>query len=135
MTRGNATDSSLYIKSRPLQGQSPYIINSGIQYLSLENGWSVTVNYNKIGPRIYIVGSKNEPDIWEQGRDMIDLQLGKSLLKNRLDVRMNIQNLLAQKQYFFQDHNHNEKFDKDVDQTIWMNTFGRIVSFSAAYKF
>ncbi len=122
--------------TRPLQGQSPYIINAGIQYLNYERGISFTANYNKVGQRIAIVGTTNEPDIWENGRDVIDLQVGKSFLKKKnLDVRFNLKDLLAQKQFFFQDRNHNEKLDQTSDNLIWVTTFGRTYSFNVSYKF
>jgi outer membrane receptor protein involved in Fe transport len=122
-------------KNRPLQGQSPYIINSGIQYFNNKSGWTVSANYNKVGQRIYIVGYVNEPDIWENGRDVIDLQAGKSFFKNKLDIRVNLKDVLAQNQYFFQDHNHNHKLDKSQDNLIWVANYGRTISMNITYKF
>lgn len=120
---------------RPLQGQSPYIVNSGIQYYNSKTGLSLSANYNKVGQRIYIVGSTNEPDIWENGRDMIDLQVGKTFFKNKLDIRFNLKDLLAQNQYFFQDNNHNKALDTSTDNLIWVSNFGRTISMNVAYKF
>lgn len=121
--------------SRPLQGQSPYIINTGLQYMNTENGWSMSVNYNKVGQRIAIVGTVNEPDIWENGRDLLDFQIGKSFLKNKMDIKVNVKDILAQKQYFFQDRNHNNKFDITTDNHIWVTNYGTTTSVSFTYKF
>jgi TonB-dependent receptor len=121
--------------SRPLQGQSPYIINSGIQYFNTKTGWSLSASYNKVGQRIYIVGYVNEPDIWENGRDMIDLQAGKTFFKNKLEIRVNLKDLLAQNQYFFQDHNHNNKMDLQKDNIMWTTNYGRTISLNITYKF
>jgi outer membrane receptor protein involved in Fe transport len=120
--------------TRPLQGQSPYIINAGIAYFDYNNGLSFAINYNKTGQRIAIVGTANEPDIWENGRDVIDIQLGKSFLKNRLDVRFNIKDVLAQDLYFFQDRNHNSRFDMTKDNHIWVTNFGQVLSINIGYK-
>lgn len=133
VTNNNAA--SYAITSRPLQGQSPYIINCGLQYFNYETGWSFSTSYNKVGPRIYIVGTANEPNIWENGRDMIDLQAGKSFLKNKLDVRFNIKDLLAQDHYFFQDNNNNAKLDRTSDNLIWVTNYGLTCSMNASYKF
>ena len=38
--------------NRPLQGQSPYIINSGLFYTNKKEDFNVTLSYNVIGPRI-----------------------------------------------------------------------------------
>jgi TonB-dependent receptor len=123
------------ISDRPLQGQSPYIINSGISYLNIKNGFSVSANYNKVGQRIYIVGSVNEPDIWENGRDVVDLQASKSFFKNKVELRFTLKDLLAQKVYFFQDNNHNQKFDASSDNQIWVANYGRTITMTATYKF
>jgi TonB-dependent receptor len=120
---------------RPLQGQSPYIINSGLQYYNAKTGWSASVSYNRVGQRIYIVGTVNEPSIWENGRDLIDAQIGKSLMKDKLDIRLTVKDVFAQKQYFFQDNNGNKALDTDTDNLIWVNTFGRTFSINVSYKF
>lgn len=123
------------VKSRPLQGQSPYIINSGIQYANYDKGWTISASYNKVGQRIAIVGTENEPDIWENGRDVIDLQVGKTFFKNKLDIRFNLRDLLAQKQTFFLDRNHNQKLDNGTDDLVWVTTYGRTISMNISYKF
>ncbi len=44
-------------KDRPLQGQSPYIVNAGLYYTSSEKiGLSASLLYNIIGKRIVGVG-------------------------------------------------------------------------------
>ncbi|MGV3509107.1 MAG: TonB-dependent receptor domain-containing protein, partial [Sphingobacteriaceae bacterium] len=42
--------------NRSLQGQSPYLINSGLQYFAPKNGIGFSVLYNRIGSRISDVG-------------------------------------------------------------------------------
>ncbi|MBK8882517.1 MAG: TonB-dependent receptor [Bacteroidales bacterium] len=43
-------------RDRPLQGQSPYMVNAGIFYYNDEKGLTVTTMYNVIGKRIVAVG-------------------------------------------------------------------------------
>ncbi|MBO9658949.1 MAG: TonB-dependent receptor, partial [Chitinophagaceae bacterium] len=43
--------------NRPIQGQSPYLINGGLQYASRANGWNATLLYNRVGNRLALVGS------------------------------------------------------------------------------
>jgi len=60
---------------RPLQGQSPYIVNFGLFYQKPEKGFMASLVYNRIGKRIIAVGrpSPNEwesiPDIYEMPRN------------------------------------------------------------------
>lgn len=43
--------------NRPLQGQSPYIINAGLNYNDTKKGLQLNINYNVIGKRIFAVGN------------------------------------------------------------------------------
>ena len=115
---------------RPLQGQSPYIINSGIYFNT--DKFNMNLSYNMIGPRIYIVGNTQEPSVWEQGRNMLDFQISKTF-KN-FEFKLNFKDLLAQKSILFQDLNRNKKFDNS--DNIWQEmTFGQNISFSLKYNF
>ena len=118
--------------NRPLQGQSPYIINSGLFYTNKKEDFNLTLSYNVIGPRIYIVGNQQEPSVWENGRNVIDFQLSKSYKK--FEIKLNIKDILAQKLIYFQDLNGNQKYDTEDNR--WQEiTFGQTVSLSVRYKF
>jgi TonB-dependent receptor len=106
---------------RPLQGQSPYIVNAGIQYLDNEKGWGISASYNLIGRRIVIVGATSEPSYWENPRHVIDLQLVKTF-KEKFEIKFNIRDLLAQNQIWYQDINKNGKLDKNSEADSKNNT-------------
>ena len=116
--------------NRPLQGQSPYIVNSGLFY-STEN-LNFTLSYNVIGPRIYIVGNTQEPSVWENGRNVIDFQVSKTI-KN-FEIKLNVKDVIAQKLIYFQDLNGNHKYD-NTDNRWQETTFGQSVSLSLKYRF
>ncbi|MCE3227130.1 MAG: hypothetical protein K0S32_1681 [Bacteroidetes bacterium] len=96
---------------RPLQGQSPYIINAGINYLDSDKDWGASVSYNLIGRRIVIVGSVSEPSYWENPRHVLDFQVTKTF-KKKFDLKFNVRDALAQNQIWYQDINKNGKLDK-----------------------
>lgn len=77
---------------RPLQGQSPYIINLQLQYDRPVYGLSGTLLYNVIGPRITEVGTNNRPDIYEQPLHEIDFVGGWRWNKNE-NIGLKIKNL------------------------------------------
>jgi hypothetical protein len=70
-----------------MQGQSPYLINTGFFYRHAATGWSASVLYNRIGKRLIGIGrsvgltgsedTANVPDSYEMPRDLLDLSLGK----------------------------------------------------------
>ena len=83
---------------RPLQGQSPYVLNLGLLYDLEKTGFSATVLYNRVGERIYLVGDltsgAGSPDIYEAPRSLLDFQMSKKLIKNKAELRLNISDLL-----------------------------------------
>ena len=90
---GNA---GLALTDRPLQGQSPYVLNAGAFYQDDDNHWQVSAQYNVIGPRISFVGDKgNNPSIIELPRHVVDLALTKGI-GTHFEVRAGVQNLLNQ---------------------------------------
>ena len=77
---------------RPVQGQSPYLVNGGLQYTSTESGWNGTLLYNRVGNRLALVGysSLGFPDIYENPRDIIDFQISKKILKKKTKLQVNV---------------------------------------------
>ena len=89
---------------RPMQGQSPYIINVGLFYQNDKLGLNLSALYNVIGKRIIGIGgtiNNDVPDMYEIPRDVIDLSLNKKLGK-RVELNLSIRDLLAQKSVFKQ---------------------------------
>ncbi|MES2592494.1 MAG: TonB-dependent receptor [Bacteroidota bacterium] len=119
---------------RPLQGQSPVIVNAGIQYIHPSNGFSFSVSYNLVGKRIYIVGSLSEPDYWEKQRNVIDLQIVKKI-KERFEIKLNVRDALAQNLIFYQDIDKDGQYDEQKDNTMTNTNFGQTVSLGVSYKF
>jgi TonB-dependent receptor len=120
--------------SRPLQGQSPYIINTGLQYYDSEKSQGISISLNKIGRRIYLVGNLAEPSIWENPRTVIDAQISKTFFK-RLEVKFNVKDVLANNFLFYQDINNDGKYNKDLDNLMTNIYSGRSFSLSINYKF
>ena len=121
---------------RAMQGQSPYVFNAGLLYNNTDLGFSFSAAFNRIGNRIAVVGSFIEPDIWEQGRTVLDFQLGKTFLKNKnLELKLNYRDALAQAQYFFQDRNGNKTLDLKTDDVTRITKYGSTFSVNLSYKF
>jgi len=81
--------------NRPMQGQSPYIVNMGIYYQDNDNGLMVSLLYNVIGKRIVVVGL-DTPDVYEMPRNVIDLMVTKNIGEH-VQLKGGIQDILNQK--------------------------------------
>jgi len=80
---------------RPMQGQSPYIVNLGLYYQDNDHGLMVSLLYNVIGKRLVVVGLDN-PDVYEMPRNVFDLMITKNIGEH-VQIKGGIQDILNQK--------------------------------------
>ncbi len=80
-------------RSRPLQGQSPWVVNLFLAYDSVRLGTSARLLYNVYGPRISEVGSAGRPDEYEQPYHRLDL-VASQRLNRYLSLSLKARNLL-----------------------------------------
>lgn len=118
---------------RPLQGQAPYIVNTGLFYKDAETGWQVNAMYNVIGKRIAYIGYEGYPDIYEMPRNIMDLNITK-VINQKLSVKASFNDLFNQPYLLLQDGNLDGKFDRKTDQTIAHFQAGRLVGLSFTYQ-
>ena len=123
---------------RPLQGQSPYVINMGILYDHQESGINATLLFNRIGERIYLIGDvgigATSPDVYEAPRSVVDFQVAKKVLKTKGELRLNISDILNQTQYFYQNANSKRSFQKNVDAYRFTRKFGTTFGLTFNYS-
>lgn len=86
--------------NRPLQGQSPYVLNAGLYYQNDKAGLSSTLMYNVLGKRILVAAQVNQgqivvPDFYGMPRHVIDFTLSKKLGK-KTELKFGVKDLLAQ---------------------------------------
>lgn len=89
-------------QDRPLFGQSPYLINAGLQYSN--TGWNATLLYNRIGPRLNMVGDPYGAhffDIYEKPRNVLDLQLSKKVFDDKGEWKLTVSDILNNKYAFY----------------------------------
>jgi hypothetical protein len=98
-------------RDRPMQGQSPYIINAGIYYQHDSHGIIASLLYNRIGKRIVAVGEVNQnaidniPDIYEMPRNSLDLTITKKFW-GKLEVKGGIKDILNEQIEFQQTYKY-----------------------------
>ncbi len=123
--------------NRPLQGQSPYVINGGIGYNDTKKQLQINILYNVIGKRIYAVGNNygfQYPDWYEMPRNVVDVTFSKGLGKN-LMLKGGVTDLLNARNLVLQDGNQDKVFDINKDQIIQSYRAGRVYSLGLAYTF
>ena len=123
---------------RPLQGQSPYLINTGLLYDVVEKGFNMTVLFNQVGKRIYLVGDlqagAGSPDVFENPRALVDFQISKKFAENKAEFKFTISDILNQRQIFYQNNNSNTDYDKANDATRFSRKFGTTFGVTLNYS-
>lgn len=140
---------SFYIKntlvtSRPLSGQSPYVINASLGYTSTDGKFSANILYNVIGQRLYLVGGDRLGNVYETPRNLLDLQVSYAVTRHS-EFRLNVKDIINNpvRLYFDQDLNKklgtvgfaDGRIDPDKDWLLQQYRPGRTFSLTYAYKF
>lgn len=131
-------------QDRPLQGQSPYIINARLQYENPDNGWTASISYNQAGRRIAYVGvdpkyGDTRQDIYEDPRALLDLQVGKTF--GALNVKLTLGDLLHQDLIYYQDGDQDGKYTEQTnisgphDRLMYFYNAGFTTNLSVNYTF
>ncbi len=130
-------------QDRPLQGQSPYIINARLQYENPDNGWSWNVSLNTIGRRIAFVGvdptfGDTRQDIYEAPRTVVDMQVGKTF--NNINIKLTLGDLLHEDFVYYQDSNQDGKYTSTStpasgDRLMYISNVGYTTTISLSYTF
>ncbi|MFT3982116.1 MAG: carboxypeptidase-like regulatory domain-containing protein [Ferruginibacter sp.] len=131
--------SETFSVDRPMQGQSPYLLNFGLLYDLEKAGLNATVLFNQIGKRIYVIGTSSiavggAPDVYEASRPLLDFQVAKKILAKRGELRLNISDILNQTQYFYQNADDNTSFDKNKDAYRFTRKLGTNYSLTFNYS-
>jgi hypothetical protein len=93
-------------RERALQGQSPYVVNAYLDYVSEDSGTAVRLLYNAFGRRIEDVGINRLPDTYEESIHDFDLVLSQELYRG-LGLTFEIDNILNYPRTFTQGSRRN----------------------------
>ncbi|ULQ56355.1 TonB-dependent receptor [Flavihumibacter rivuli] len=119
--------------NRPIQGQSPYLINAGIQYSS-EKYLNATILYNRIGPRLALVGNTEFPDIYERPRHLLDFQLSKRILDKKGELKLTFSDILNNPIYLYENVGGSKEFNGN-DRMFSSYRPGSTISVGFTYDF
>ncbi len=116
--------------TRQLQGQSPYLINSGLNYTSNSGAWQTGIYYNVQGKTLEVVGIGTAPDVYSMPFHSLNFNLSKTFgeAMNSI-VSLKVSNLLNDDiESRFQSFNA-------ADQIFTRRSLGTPISLSYTYKF
>lgn len=121
-------------RDRPMQGQAPWIVNTGLYYFDDNRKIDVSILYNVFGPRLISVGDLQRPSWYEMPRHTIDLTLTKEMTEH-LSLKFGISDLLNSQIRWKEDANFDEKLNtKNVDKDILFTNSGQYFTAGINFK-
>jgi TonB-dependent receptor len=128
---------NLNFTERPLVGQAPYVINAGLMHSFLDNKVNFNALYNVVGRRLSIVaGPSFQYNVFEAPRNVIDLQLGVKVLKNKGEIKFNANDILNNYSVLYYEVNGTKKYElNSLDETVSRYRAGSNYSFIFTYTF
>ena len=116
---------------RPLQGQSPYLLNLGLQYTSPV--FNASLLYNRVGERLSLVGNSEFPNVFERPRNLLDLQLSTKVLDKKGELKLNVSDMLNNAFYHYENINDATSYQEGTDRLFYSYRPGTTVTVSFTY--
>ncbi len=79
-------------QTRPLAGQSPYVVNLALDWEHPATKTRARLLYNVYGARISQVGANGLPDVYEQPRHLVDASFGQGFGEH-VELKLSLENL------------------------------------------
>lgn len=108
--------------SRPLAGQSPFVVNAALDWEHEKTKTRARVLYNVAGPRVAQVGAFRLPDFYEQPRHVVDASVAQSV-GDHIDLKLSVENLLDAPYRFTQGSGSSAPLTERyrLGQTAWLS--------------
>jgi TonB-dependent receptor len=113
--------------TRPLFGQSPYLVNFELSYINIESGTTASIFYNVFGKRLSEVTLGVTPDVYEQSREILDFTLSQQIgygfkvkfsAKNILDSKIKKSIEFKDKEFIYHQYSTGRNFSLGVSFSI-----------------
>jgi hypothetical protein len=93
-----ARDGEIIKDTRELQGQSPFLINAGLNYNNTTFGLETGLFYNVQGKTLEVVGFGQNPDVYVQPFNSLNFNFSKTMGKDsNSSISLKVDNILAEK--------------------------------------
>ena len=119
--------------TRPLWGQSPYIVNADIAYENFEGGTSVSLFYNVFGPRMAFNADFPTGDVYEQPRNQLDLLVSQQLFGGP-KFKFSVKNILGEDAKFVHERLGTPEDDADGERIYKQCELGMTYSVGVSYQ-
>lgn len=111
---------------RPLQGQSPFLLNVDLSYINSRSRTTLSVSYNTFGDRLSNVSLGGTPDVFERTRHTLSFNARQGLFRH-LSLKFAVKNIL--------NDSYKESYELKGNEFIYQEyKLGRTYSFGVSYS-
>lgn len=129
------SNSSEAASSRPLQGQVPVLVSTGLTYMNSSNSFQATLDYTYQGQYLFSVGDGQETFPWYVA-PQDHLNIGASIdLSDQMSLKLVVTNILNTPFRQVEDTNLNAIISDAVDNEVQYGLSYQSVFLTLAYKF
>lgn len=133
-------------ENRPMQGQSPYLINTGLFYHNDRHAFDLSLLYNRIGKRIIGVGrsegssasddNARVPHSYEMPRNALDLSASKKWGEH-WELKLSVRDILAERVCYkqFADVTRTDGTTRREEELARSYRPGRNIALTATWRF
>lgn len=118
---------------RPMQGQSPYIVNLGLYYSDPSPNFHIAILYNVIGQRIFMIGYDDYAEIYEMPRNLVDVSITKGISEN-IELKLGVRDFINNESRFIQDNRRDGNLNHKTNQNIERYYPGTTLSLGLTWK-
>ncbi|MGV6946201.1 carboxypeptidase regulatory-like domain-containing protein [Sphingobacterium kyonggiense] len=101
-------------QERPLIGQSPWLLNAGLAYWG--EGFGITASYSHRGYRTAYTSTHSWDVEFEIPLRQVDVQLYAKFLKKKMEVKLNLANLLDDWAVYYRNENYKTPYEIELEQ-------------------
>ena len=100
--RSNADELPEGEQTRPMVGQSPFVINGSLGYKDIERGLEFNFAFNRQAKKLLIAGFGSNADVYDQPFNSLNVKASKKLgTDNRYKLSVGVENLLGDRREKF----------------------------------
>ncbi len=119
--------------TRPMWGQSPYIVNADISYENFKRGTALSAFYNVFGKRMAFNAEFPTGDVYEQPRNQVDLMASQRLFGGPT-LKFVAKNILNESAKFVHEKLGTPQDDADGEHIYQQYDIGVTYSLSVSYQ-
>jgi len=92
----NARDNEEVTNQRVMAGQAPYLINAGLSYKNIDNGFEGGIYYNVQGKTLQYVGIADKPDVYSKPFHSMNVNVNYRFgIEKQSSIGFKVDNLLG----------------------------------------